>query len=63
MTTSRNATEDCQATEFFTSFLRANGHSDRVVLRNFRNEVGKWCDGVDWEYADGRRVEYPNSYK
>jgi len=56
--------EDHAATKFFSSFLKANGHPDRVVLKNLRNEGGKWIyDGVDWEYAGGRRVEYPNSYK
>jgi len=61
---SPKAVEDHLATKFMVNFLRTNGHPDRVVLKNLRNEDGKWVyDGVDWEYADGRRVEYPNSYK
>ena len=56
--------EHAKATKFFASFLKTNGHPDRVVLKNLRFESGKWVyDGVDWEYADGKKVAYPNSYE
>ena len=64
MPSSTDADEHYKATKFFVNFVRANGPPDRVILKNLRNEGGKWeYDGVDWEYADGRRVEYPNSYE
>ncbi len=56
--------EEHAATKFFAEFLKKNGPPDRVVMKGLRNEGGKWIyDGVDWMYADGRKVEYPNTYK
>ncbi len=56
--------EEHAATLFFGSFRKAHGDPERIVLKNLRLDNGHWIyDGVDWEYADGKRVEYPNSYK
>jgi len=49
---------------FAREFLKRNGPPDRVVLANLRpgTVLKEWLyDGVTWEYADGRRVEYPNT--
>ncbi len=55
-----------RAHAFAREFLKKNGPPDRVVLQGLRPAEGKqtdhWVyDGVFWEYADGRRVKYPNS--
>jgi hypothetical protein len=53
--------EHRQEAVFFASFVKKHGPPDRVVLKNLRRESGKWAyDGVEWQYADGRKVEYPN---
>jgi hypothetical protein len=64
MASAPDAEEHYRATKFFSAFLRTHGHPDRIVLKSLRRESERWVyDGVDWEYAAGRRVEYPNSYQ
>jgi hypothetical protein len=56
-----------RAHAFARGFLEKNGPPHRIVLDNLRlanegQERDHWVyDRVFWEYADGRRVEYPNS--
>jgi hypothetical protein len=50
------------AARFGQEFVKKNGAADRVVLQGLRQDNdGKWVwDKVWWEYADGRRVQYPD---
>jgi len=50
------------AARFGQEFVKKNGTPDRVVLEGLRQEKdGKWVwDKVWWEYADSRRVPYPD---
>ena len=59
-------TKTPRAHAFAKRFVKQHGQPRRVALDNLRlaNEEGEtdhWVwDRVFWEYADGRRVEYPN---
>ncbi len=59
-------TKTPRAHAFAKQFIKQHGHPRRVVLDKLRlaNEEGEtdhWVwDRVFWEFADGRRVEYPN---
>lgn len=50
------------AARFAQEFVGKNGAPDRVVLEGLRQENdGKWIwDKVWWQYANGRRVRYPD---
>jgi hypothetical protein len=50
------------AARFGQEFVKKNGAPDRVFLEGLRqDDGGKWVwDKVWWEYADGRRVQYPD---
>ena len=50
------------AARFGQQFVKKNGTPQRVVLGGLRQDHdGKWVwDKVWWEYADGRRVQYPD---
>jgi hypothetical protein len=50
------------AARFGQEFVRKHGAPDRVFLQGLRQDKDrKWVwDKVWWEYADGRRVQYPD---
>jgi hypothetical protein len=53
----------CQkAVQRGNKIVKKNGAPDRVFLEGLRQDSGgKWVwDKVWWEYADGRRVQYPD---
>jgi hypothetical protein len=57
-----SAPDHAVAARFGQEFVKKNGAPDRVVLEGLRQERdGKWVwDKVWWEYAGGRRVQYPD---
>lgn len=46
---------------FAQEFVKTHGHPDRVFLEGLRLDGERWIWGnVWWEYANGKRVRYPN---